>query len=62
LKIMTIRTVRATPVSPLWTNLESALRLTLRALSAPSATSAAFEALEGEQARIRRTGRHWLLG
>jgi hypothetical protein len=38
------------------------MRLTLRALSAPSADPSVFEAIEGEQARIRRTGRHWLLG
>jgi hypothetical protein len=58
LKIMTSRTAPA----QLWTSMEAAFRLTLRSLSAPSAVPSAFEDIEGEQARIRRTSRHWLLG
>jgi hypothetical protein len=57
LKIMISRTAPA----QLWTSMEAAFRLTLRSLSAPAAPSA-FEEIEGEQSRIRRTSRHWLLG
>ena len=37
---------------------ESAMRLTLRYLSAPSAVPSTYEELEGEQSRSRRVGRH----
>ncbi|MFN4142494.1 hypothetical protein [Aestuariivirga sp.] len=57
------RPVTATATSASnWTSFETAMRLTLRSLSAPSSDPSAFEAIEGEQARIRRSGRHWLLG
>lgn len=59
---MTSRTASAAIATPLWSSLESAVRLTLRSLSAPPAQAPAFEELEGEQARIRRTSRHWLIG
>ena len=59
---MTSRTASAAIATPLWSSLESAVRLTLRSLSAPPAQASAFEELEGEQARIRRTSRHWLIG
>ena len=62
LKIMTRSTTAPAASAPVWTSLESAVRLTLNSLSAPSASASAFEALEGEQSRIRRSGRHWLLG
>jgi hypothetical protein len=62
LKIMTSRTAPATTVIPLWTSVESAVRLTVGALSPSPASASAFEEIEGEQARIRRTSRHWLLG
>jgi hypothetical protein len=41
---------------------ESAMRLTLRYLSAPSAVPSTYEELEGEQSRIRRGSRHGILG
>jgi hypothetical protein len=62
LKIMTYRTAPAATSTPLWNSLESAVRLTLRSLSASPASASAFEDIEGEQARIRRTSRHWLIG
>lgn len=55
---MTSRLLSAT-TPPLF---ESAMRLTLRYLSAPSAAPSTYEELEGEQSRIRRTARHWLVG
>jgi hypothetical protein len=62
LKIMTSRTAPAATATPLWNSFESAVRLTLKSLSASPAQASAFEDLEGEQARIRRTSRHWLIG
>ncbi len=62
LKIMSRQIVAPAPSATVWTSLESAVRLTLRSLSAPSAAPSTFEELEGEQARIRRTSRHWLAG
>ena len=62
LKIMSRSTTAPASSTSGWTSLESALRLTLNSLSAPSASASAFEALEGEQSRIRRSSRHWLLG
>ncbi len=59
---MTSRTASAAPATPLWNSFESAVRLTLRSLSASPASASAFEDLEGEQARIRRSSRHWLIG
>ena len=55
------RLIAAMPSAPLWSNLESALRQTLRSITTP-AIPAAFEALDGEQARIRQSSRHWLVG
>ena len=52
----------ATPSAPLWSSLEAAVRQTLRSLSAPASDVSVFEALEGEQARIRQQSRHWLVG
>ena len=51
-----------TPSPPLWSSLEAAVRQTLRSLSAPASDVSVFEALEGEQARIRQSSRHWLVG
>jgi len=59
---MTRRIAAAAPSIPLWSSLESAVRLTLTSLSTPPASASAFEELEGEQSRIRRSGRHWLIG
>lgn len=59
---MTYRPAPAAAKTPLWTSFESAMRLTVRSLSAPSATASTFEEIEGEQARIRRASRHWLIG
>ena len=52
----------AAPSAPLWTSLEAALRNTLRSLTAPAADASVFEALDGQQARIRQSSRHWLVG
>ena len=51
-----------TPSAPLWSSLEAAVRQTLRSLSAPASDVSVFEALDGEQARIRQSSRHWLVG
>ena len=59
---MTRLLAAAAPSAPLWTSLESAVRHTLRALTAPVCEQSVFEALEGEQARIRQSSRHWLVG
>jgi len=58
---MTRQTLTANAMAP-FTSLEAAVRLTLRTLSAPAATDPALEMLEAEQARIRASSRHWLLG
>ena len=58
---MNRRSIMATSFSPL-SSLEAAVHLTLRTLSAPAATEPALEVLEAEQARIRSSGRHWLIG
>ena len=58
---MTFRTA-ATASKPLWNSLGSAVRQTIRSLSAPSSRLAAFEELEGEQSRIRQSSRFWLVG
>jgi hypothetical protein len=62
LKIMTSRTASAAAATPLWNSFESAIRQALDSLSASPATVSAFEDMESEQNRIRRTSRHWLLG
>jgi hypothetical protein len=59
---MTSRTASAVTHTPLWSSFESAIRLTLRSLSAPAACASTFEELDSEQARIRRSSRHWLIG
>lgn len=58
---MTRQTLAASAFAPL-SSLEATVRLTLRSLSAPSASDPAVALLEAEQARIRATSRHWLLG
>jgi len=62
LKIMLSQIAPRHTSASLWTSLESAVRLSLHSLSAPGAAPSAFEELEGEKSRIRRTGRHWLIG
>jgi hypothetical protein len=62
LKIMTSRTAPAASAASLWNSFESTVRLTLRSLSASPASASVYEDIEGEQARIRRTSRHWLIG
>jgi hypothetical protein len=52
----------ATPSPSLWASAESAIRMTLKTLSAPAAQISALEELDGEQARLRSTSRHWLIG
>jgi hypothetical protein len=47
---------------PLWNSLGAAVRQTIRSLSAPPNSSAAFEELKGEQTRIRQQSRLWLVG
>lgn len=56
------RLTATAPATPVWTSLEAAVRNTIRSLTAPAADASIFEALEGEQARIRQLGRHWLVG
>ena len=52
----------ATPSAPLWSSIDAAVRQTLRSLSAPATDVSVFERLEGEQSRIRQSGRLWLVG
>ena len=59
---MTSRTASAVTHTPIWTGVENAIRQTLRSLSAPAACASTFEELDSEQARIRRSSRHWLIG
>lgn len=56
------RLTATAPVTPVWTSLGSAVRQTLRSLTAPATELSVFEALDGEQARIRQSSRHWLVG
>lgn len=56
------RLTATAPAAPLWTSLEAAVRQTFRSLTAPAAEASVFEALDGEQARIRQSSRHWLIG
>lgn len=58
---MTSRTA-ATASKPLWNSLGTAVRQTIRSLSAPPANNSAFEELQGEQTRIRQSSRLWLVG
>lgn len=62
LKIMSRHSITASPSIGLWASIENSVRVTLKTLSAPASDAVAMEMLEGEQARIRRTGRHWLIG
>ena len=48
--------------TPLWNSFEAAVRQTFRSLTAPAVEASVFEALESEQARIRQSGRMWLVG
>lgn len=56
------RLLAAAAPAPLWNSFEAAVRHTFRSLTAPAAEASVFEALEGEQARIRQSSRHWLVG
>ena len=56
------RLLAAAAPAPLWNSFEAAVRHTFRSLTAPAAEASVFEALEGEQARIRQQSRHWLVG
>lgn len=56
------RLTATAPATPLWNSLEAAVRNTFRTLTAPAAEASVFEALEGEQARIRQAARMWLVG
>lgn len=58
---MTRQTLTASALAP-FSSLEATVRLTLRSLSAPSASDPVLAMLDAEQARIRATSRHWLLG
>ncbi len=62
LKIMSRHTATATSPVSLWADVESAVRRTLTALAASAQQVPSFEELESEQARIRQSSRHWLLG
>ena len=59
---MTSRTASAATHSPLWTGVENAIRQTLRSLTVSAAAAPSLEVMESEQARIRRSSRHWLIG
>jgi len=56
------RNAAAAPQVSTFSSLEAAVRLTLKSLSAPATSEHALEVLEAEQARIRNSSRHWLLG
>lgn len=56
------RLLAAAAPAPFWNSFEAALRHTLRSLTAPAAEASVFAALDGEQARIRQSSRHWLVG
>lgn len=58
---MTRQTLAASAFAPL-SSLEATVRLTLRSLSATTSIDPALAMLDAEQARIRATSRHWLLG
>lgn len=58
---MTHQTLTASALAP-FSSLGATVRLALRSLSAPSASDPALAMLDAEQARIRATSRHWLLG
>lgn len=52
----------ATPSVGLWSSVESAVGLTLRSLSGSSSDARNFVEFTETQDRIRRSGRHWLIG
>jgi len=56
------RLTATAPATPVWTSLGSAVRQTIRSLTAHATEPSVFEALDGEQARIRQSSRHWLVG
>lgn len=56
------RLTATAPVTPVWTSLGAAMRQTLRSLTAPASENSVFQVLDSEQARIRQSSRHWLVG
>jgi hypothetical protein len=62
LKIMSRHTATAMSSVSLWAGVEGAVRRTLTMLSAAATQVPSLEQLESEQARIRQSSRHWLLG
>ncbi len=54
--------VSVSPTIGLWSSVESAVSLTLKSLSMAPADQRAFVEFTEAQERIRRSGRHWLIG
>lgn len=52
----------ASPSVSLWSSVESAVGLTLRSLARAPSDDRAFVEFTEAQERIRRSGRHWLIG
>ena len=54
--------VSVSPSFGLWSSVESAVSLTLKSLSRTPADERAYVEFTEAQERIRRSGRHWLIG
>ena len=59
---MTRHTAAVASHSGFWSQFGQAARIIFRLFATEPAADAARAALESEQARIRRTSRHWLIG
>ena len=59
---MTRLIAAAAAPAPLWNSIEAAVRQTFRSMTVPAADASVFEALDREQARIRKSSRMWLVG
>ncbi len=58
---MTRQTLTASAMAP-FSSIETSLRLALKSLSVNTSIDPALAMLDAEQARIRASSRHWLLG
>lgn len=58
---MTRQTLTASALAP-FSSIEATVRLALKSLSVTTSIDPALKMLDAEQARIRATSRHWLLG
>ena len=61
MKIKTHQTLTASALAP-FSSLGATVRLALKSLSVTTSIDPALKMLDAEQARIRATSRHWLLG